>query len=252
MSEPTSQAWWVPDHPTAAEPEVAVTTRMTEPSGPPDLLLLQAPSGASDRFARRRSVAIGAGAGGAVLVLGLAGWGLTTVLRPAPAAPGRAAASRVHSVDPATVTASASSTQHPDGPISYAVANTLDGDPATAWNSDGARDGQGPGIALTYRFAEPVDLAAISVLNGYQKVRPRPGKPALDLYPLNERVRRLRVVTDSGSWNWDLADSRARQVFTPAHGSTRTVRLEVTSIYPSSAYPDLALSEVSFTAATPG
>jgi hypothetical protein len=266
MSEPTSQAWWVPDHSAAGEPagpaaatsapagpEVAVTTRLTEPSGPPDLLLLQAPSAASDRSARRRAVAIGAGAGGVVLLLGLAGWGLTTVLRPARTpATGNVAASRVRSVDPATVTASASSTQHPDGPISYAVANTLDGDPATAWNSDGARDGQGPGIALTYRFAEPVDLAAISVLNGYQKVRPRPGRPALDLYPLNERVRRLRVVTDSGAWNWDLADSRARQVFTPAHGSTRTVRLEVTSIYPSSAYPDLALSEVSFTAATPG
>ena len=187
-----------------------------------------------------------------MLVLGLAGWGLTTALRPAQPVPARAAAPGVHSVDPATVTASASSTQHPDGPISYAVANTLDGDPTTAWNSDGARDGKGPGITLTYRFAEPVDLAAISVLNGYQKVRPRPGKLRLDLYPLNERVHRLRVVTDSGSWNWDLADSRARQVFTPAHGSTRTVRLEVTSTYPSSAYPDVALSEVSFIAAAAG
>jgi hypothetical protein len=288
MSEPTTEAWWVRDvDPTVpkppdgssgwsgsgtpdgssgsdrssgssgssavAAPELAVTTRLTEPAGPPDLVLRPAGAKAIDDPARRRSMVLGAGAGAALLLLLLAaaGWGLTSALRPSPLAPGPAPSARVRTIDPATVTASASSTQHPDGQISYAVANTLDGDPATAWNSDGARDGKGPGITLTYRFARPVDLAGISLLNGYQKVRSRPGRPPLDLYPVNERVHRLRVITDAGAWIWDLADVRTRQAFGAAHGSTRTVRLEVESIYPSSAYPDLALSEVSFAASTP-
>jgi hypothetical protein len=287
MSEPTTEAWWVRDvDPTVpkppdgssgwsgsgtpdgssgsdrssgssgssavAAPELAVTTRLTEPAGPPDLVLRPAGAKAIDDPARRRSMVLGAGAGAALLLLlAAAGWGLTSALRPSPLAPGPAPSARVRTIDPATVTASASSTQHPDGQISYAVANTLDGDPATAWNSDGARDGKGPGITLTYRFARPVDLAGISLLNGYQKVRSRPGRPPLDLYPVNERVHRLRVITDAGAWIWDLADVRTRQAFGAAHGSTRTVRLEVESIYPSSAYPDLALSEVSFAASTP-
>lgn len=264
MSEPTTEAWWVRElapavtdppggssGPVAPGPEPALTTRLPDPSGPPDLVLRPAGTAAIDASARRRRVALGAGAG-AVLLLALAGWALTIAMRPGPAPDSAAPPPRVHTIDPATVTASASSTQHPDGQISYAVANTLDGDPATAWNSDGALDGKGPGIALTYRFAQPVRLAGISVLNGYQKVRLRPGRQPLDLYPVNERVHRLKVITDAGSWTWDLADTRSRQAFGAARGTTRTVRLEIASVYPSSAYPDLALSEVSFSAATTG
>jgi hypothetical protein len=152
-------------------------------------------------------------------------------------------------VDPAAITATASSTQEPDGTVTYAAGNTLDGDPATAWNSNGGVRGKSTGISLTYSFSHPLRLRGIVVRNGYQKVRQRPGHGLVDLYPANARVRRVRVVTDAGRWTWDLADTHSPQAFTGAAGQTRSVRLEILSAYPSTTYPDVAVSEVSFTAA---
>jgi hypothetical protein len=143
-----------------------------------------------------------------------------------------------------SVRASASSTQRPDGSISYAPANTLDGRAATAWNSNG----KGAGVTLAYTFAAPVDLASITVLNGYQKVRTGSDGKTVDLFALNQRVKVVRVVTDAGSVDWTLRDDRAPQTLARAFGRTRTVRLEVQSTYRSRKYADLAVSEVRFTA----
>jgi hypothetical protein len=160
-------------------------------------------------------------------------------------APVRSAGPTAAVAVPATaVRAAASSTQRPDGSISYAPANTLDGRPATAWNSDG----QGAGATLTYTFARPVDLTSITVLNGYQKVLRTSGGKTVDLFALNQRVKALRVVTDAGSVAWTLRDDRGAQTLARAFGRTRTVRLEVQSTYPSRKYKDLAVSEVRFTA----
>jgi hypothetical protein len=150
-------------------------------------------------------------------------------------------------VDAASVRADASSTQVDDGTIGYGPENTLDGDPSTAWNSNGARDGKGQGLRLDYTFSSGLDLRTVTIRNGYQKVRERPGRPAVDLYPLNGRLRRVTVVTDAGRWTWDLADGRAPQTLA-VPGRTRSLRLEVRSVYASTTYPDLAVSEVSFTA----
>lgn len=148
------------------------------------------------------------------------------------------------------IRATASSTQAPEDGITYDAANTLDGNPATAWNSNGKKDGRGPGMTVTYTFSDPVDLRSITVLNGYQKVRTgSSGKKTVDLFQLNARVHRVRVVTDTGKWTWDLADSRDPQTLGREFGRTGTVRLQVVSVYRSDRYLDLALSEVSFTAA---
>jgi len=273
VTEPTTAAWWVHDRPEQSGPAVeerlpavravAVTTRLPDGDGPPDLVLIPArpaPRAVVGLAVRpglpRRGVLVGVLAGAAaLLLLGLATRGLVAALHPdrqgVPTGTSDGSGARVLPVDPAGVTVSASSTQHDDGDISYTAANTLDGDPATAWNSDGARDGKGPGMTLTYTVAAPIELHSISVLNGYQKVRPRPGRSALDLYPLNARVQRLRVVTDAGAWFWDLADTRSAQTFTRAAGRTGRVRLEIVSVYPSATYPDVALSEVSFTSSLP-
>jgi hypothetical protein len=146
---------------------------------------------------------------------------------------------------PKVVRAAASSTQRRDGTITYTAANTLDGRPETAWNSDG----QGAGAWLTFTFASPVDLTAVTVLNGYQKTRPGKKGATVDLYALNERARVVRVVTDAGSVAWNLRDERAPQTLEHAFGRTRTVRLQVVATYPSARYDDLAISEVRFTAA---
>jgi hypothetical protein len=197
---------------------------------------------------RRPAGAVLGGAAALVLVAAAAVAGLNSRSggddRTAPAGSARPAAATAEAVPVSSVRASASTTQHPDGAISYAAANTLDGRAATAWNSDG----QGAGATLTYTFAAPVDLTSITVLNGYQKMRTGAHGKTVDLFALNQRVKALRVVTDAGSVAWTLRDDRAPQTLTRAFGPTRTVRLEVLSTYPSRRYTDLAVSEVRFTA----
>jgi hypothetical protein len=145
-------------------------------------------------------------------------------------------------IDLGTVKGSASSVQRPDGGITYTVGNTLDGDPSTAWNSDGARDGRGPGIVLSYRFATQVDLSMITLRNGYQKMRTK----GADLWERNERVKRLLVITDSGQWTWDLKDAKDPQTLTQKFGRTTSVKLKIVSVYPSTRYTDVAISEIAF------
>lgn len=147
------------------------------------------------------------------------------------------------------ISATASSTQTADSGITYAIDNTLDGDPVTAWNSDGDTDGRGPGITLTYSFSSTVDLRSITVLNGYQKVRTNNNGSTVDLYTLNNRVRQFLVVTDGGQWTWDLMDSKQAQTLSESFGPTRQVVLKVLAVYESDRYKDLAISEVSFAAA---
>jgi hypothetical protein len=259
---PPPDAWWTRSGPDVAAPsDVAVEDEVTveEPPrvvvrpGPTVLLsrrrlrqIRQLRQSRDHRARRRRRRLLPAAIAAGIVLAGGAGAVLLT-MRPDPVPPAARTAGRAVPVDRASVTATASSTQSPDGTITYAAANTLDGDLSTAWNSDGAK-GRGPGTTLTYTFAQPVDLRDITVHNGYQKVRTRPGKAPLDLYPVNQRVRRLRVVTDAGSWAWELADTRAAQTFAGAAGRTGSVRLEIVTVYRSTTYPDVALSEVAFTA----
>jgi hypothetical protein len=198
----------------------------------------------ADGERRGRLVTVGGVALAIVLVLAGAGLLVSRLHDDRTASGGGAPAA---AVDLTTVRGSASSVQRPDGGISYDVANTLDGNPNTAWNSDGAKDGRGPGIALTYQFAGPVDLRSITIRNGYQKVRAKDG---VDLWPLNERVRQLEVITDTGTWTWPLSDTKDPQTLQQHFGRTRTVRLKIVQIYPSQKYKDVAISEIAFMAAS--
>jgi hypothetical protein len=196
----------------------------------------------------RRLLAVACGAAALVLV----GTAAVAGLRSGSAEGGDrspASATSAHAgavpVDPAAVRATASSSQQADGAVTYLPKNTLDGRPQTAWNSDG----QGVGASLTYTFPSPVDLKAVTVLNGYQKVLHTSSGRVVDLYALNERVRTFTVITDAGRVTWKLRDDRAPQTLTRDFGPTRTVRLEVSAIYPSGKYHDLALSDVTFEAA---
>jgi hypothetical protein len=220
-----------PPPPVSFPPRPADPALATQPPPPP----------------RRPGLGVLAGAAAAVVVVGgVAVAGLRSSGggedRTAPA--GSSARGSAVAVAADTVRASASSTQRRDGSITYGAANTLDGRPETAWNSNG----QGAGASLTYTFAAPVDLASITVLNGYQKVRTASNGSTVDLFALNERVQTLRVVTDAGSTEWTLRDDRSPQTLSRAFGRTRTVRLQVVSTYPSSRYRDLGVSEVRFTA----
>lgn len=157
------------------------------------------------------------------------------------------AAAKPAPIDLSTVTAEASSEQDAEGGTSYGADNTLDGKLATAWNSDGKADGAGPGITLTYTFDAPVDLRSVSLTNGYQKVIKSNGKNR-DLYTANSRVKQVKVVTDGGEWTWTLQDARAPQTLRKEFGRTKTVTLEILSVYKGAQYKDTAISEVAFTA----
>jgi hypothetical protein len=229
-------------------PPAAAQTQEAPPATPAPVVP-QAPAVAPGPWSqRRRAAGVLGGAVAIVLVAAAAVAGLRSGSgggeRTSPVRSSRPAAAAVVAVPATSVRASASSTQRPDGSISYAPANTLDGRATTAWNSDG----QGAGASLTYTFATPVDLTSITVLNGYQKALRTSGGKSVDLYALNQRVKALRVVTDAGSVAWTLRDDRTPQSLARAFGRTRTVRLEVLSTYPSRKYTDLAVSEVRFTA----
>jgi len=127
--------------------------------------------------------------------------------------------------------------------VTYVPANMLDGDPKTAWNSNGDKVGDGKGVVLTFTFAEPVRLRGVAVLNGYQKKITNG-----DLYTKNSRVGGLTVKTDAATKDWALRDAREAQALEADLGETSTVTLTVTDVYPGDTYKDLALSEVSFLA----
>jgi hypothetical protein len=164
---------------------------------------------------------------------------------PPPVRPAEGAAAAVDTSGPrpiegSTIRATATSVQKPDDGVTYGAVNTLDDRPTTAWNSRG----KGVGTRLTYTFAGPVELASISVLNGYHKI----GTSGRDLWALNERIRQLRVVTENDTFVWELPDTKERQTLTRDFGRTRTVRLQILSTYAGEKYQDVGLSEIGFTA----
>lgn len=139
-------------------------------------------------------------------------------------------------VDPATITASASSTLPDEPPYTYGVKNTLDGNPETAWN-DGA-PGSGAGEKLTYKFARPVRLTSIRLINGYAS------NPTL--FQQNARLRNVVLVTEAGRFPFTIGDVFDRQQFDIDFGRTSSLVIEVVSVYPGTKYEDLALSEIEF------
>lgn len=134
------------------------------------------------------------------------------------------------------VKATASSVLPPAPPYRYDPDLLLDGNPATAWNSDG--DAGGQPIEITFTFDGPVSLGRIEVANGYQSNK--------DAYARNRRVKRVLVVTDAQQIPLDLADSEGFQRFDRDFGRTTKAVLRIESDYPGNRYDDIAISEVRF------
>lgn len=139
------------------------------------------------------------------------------------------------------ITVKASSTL-PDPFGTYKAENTLDGDLATAWNSDGDVVGATARVTLTYRFKEPRDLRAIEIGNGYQR--------STTSFYNNSRVRRLLVSTDSAKLSFELLDRKGRQTISGDFGRTDRVVLTVEAVYRDTprktVHKDCAVSEVAF------
>ena len=139
----------------------------------------------------------------------------------------------------------ASSFLQPDGAITYTPENTIDGNLDTAWNSDSAAD-DGRGQVLTFRFAEPIDLRKISLVNGYAK--------GVDIYDANHRLKELIITTDTVSRPVSLFDSTDEQDIVFGFGFTSKVEIEVVDVFVGTGFAnpaltaDLALTEISFLA----
>jgi hypothetical protein len=120
----------------------------------------------------------------------------------------------------------------------YAISNTLDGNPQTVWNSDGDKLDTNVGVTLTYTFAEPVDLARITILNGSAKSEKS--------YRDNQRTMTFSVRTEAGTTEWQLDDVRERQSLNLSGARTSAVKLAVVNTAAGDRFKDLAVADISF------
>ena len=150
-------------------------------------------------------------------------------------------------LSPDRIAVEASSELESAGELTYGARNTLDGNRETAWNSDAADP---VGQTLTYRFAEPVELTALRLVNGYAK--------SDEIYAANHRLKSVMVITDEASRPLTLLDTDDPQEISFEFGLTSKVIIEVTEIFEGQGFDnpeissDLALSEIAFVAVQPG
>ncbi len=183
----------------------------------------------------------------AVLLLALIGGGAAFFLLRKPAAPPVASSSTTTApevppvkLDGGTIEAKASS-ELPSETGRYAIANTLDGDLTTAWNSNGDEIGPTGKVTLTYTFPGTVDLRQIEFFNGYQKSE--------ESYFNNGRPHHIVITTDAGQQQIDLDDATGSQKITlTAPGPTKSVKLRIESVYrdDNTTYQDMAISDIAF------
>ena len=118
---------------------------------------------------------------------------------------------------------------------SFQATNLVDGDLTTPWQ-EGA-NGAGLGEWVRFEFTQPVELARLEILNGYQKDDER--------YLGNPRVRLVMVEYSSGATQLvELSDVRDPQIVNPTSEAVEWVKLAIVSVYPGDKWEDTALSEV--------
>ncbi|MDP8928231.1 MAG: discoidin domain-containing protein [Actinomycetota bacterium] len=138
------------------------------------------------------------------------------------------------------IAAEASSTHPPYKNLTYGIQNTIDGDKQTAWNSNESATGQW----LRYTFDRPYRVVRIDFTNGYVKDDER--------FRRNHRLKDIRVVTDTGTFEAKLQDIPQTQTINKEFGVTNVVEIEVLTVYEAQRYnnrppyKDLALTEVIF------
>lgn len=108
----------------------------------------------------------------------------------------------------------------------YAPANLLDDDPATAWRVAGAA----VGTELVMRFDSPVTLTTVGLVNGYAKTSVSDGT-TYDLYTGGRRVTAVTwMLGDAPPVRQELSQTREPQVIDVGAVTTDTVRLRIESV----------------------
>lgn len=127
----------------------------------------------------------------------------------------------------------------PSGGERYGAPQMADGDPTTAWNSDGEVHEDGVGERIDLFLEQPGWIDRIVIANGHQR--------DAESYADNARIRRAELVLDGRQrLSVRLEDlGRQRQVIElPQPRLTTTVHLEVTETFAGDTYPDLAVSDI--------
>lgn len=137
-------------------------------------------------------------------------------------------------------TASATETLAPQGGISYAAKNVLDGKLSTCWAYDAAKT---PGAELGIQLSEPSVLRGLSIVPGYAK--------SDAAYRNNRRAERIEVrLSDGTVLTRDINDMldigfdcRVLVLFEGIHEVDSLV-IRVLSTYPGEKYDDMCISEI--------
>jgi hypothetical protein len=137
--------------------------------------------------------------------------------------------------------------------VTFAATHLLDGDPETCWRTPGDATGK----AITFGFAEPIEMSAVGLVNGYAKTA-SDASGTYDWYAGNRRTLEVEWTFDDGTvLTQDLRQTRRMQTVTLDEGVVTervTVRLlEVTPPGSGRASRNYtALSEVSLRGAASG
>ncbi len=108
----------------------------------------------------------------------------------------------------------------------YVAANMLDEDPRTCWRARG----DATGSELVFTFAEPVEITAVGLVNGYAKTD-GVGARALDWYAGNRRVTAVTWTFDDGTTvPQDLREVRDLQSLQVDPVTTGSVRLRIVEV----------------------
>ncbi|MEM9131405.1 MAG: discoidin domain-containing protein [Actinomycetota bacterium] len=141
------------------------------------------------------------------------------------------------------VTAAASSSLAGSGALTYGPDNLLDGDTDTAWNDDTGAATDGAGQWLQFDLAQPRDLLAVEIVNGYAK--------SDEVFTRNEAARAVQLTTDTGVVVDAVLDrtTNVQRIGIDAPGAS-SVTITVIDVYPGQTYQglapytDLALTDV--------
>ena len=105
--------------------------------------------------------------------------------------------------------------------VTYVAANTVDGDPGTAWRTEG----DGNGVTLSFDLTRPTYVTEVGLIPGYDKVDPSDGT---DRFTEERRIRQVTWTFDDGvTQDQAFADSRDLQTIQIPGVLTSTVRVTI-------------------------
>lgn len=225
-----------PPPPSPPDPPVQPDTQPIPPLPPPQPPPQPAPPvpAVPPRPGGRPLLVLAAGAA-VVLLVGVIAFAL---------AGGDGPPSQVAAVDPSLITVTPRCLiPPPDGSSTHDAENTLDGDRDTAWNcrlEPASTSTVRPvnDVTLVYRFARPVRLARIDLVNGFARTA--------RLFDLNARVREVTITTDTQAVTTTLSDSSQPQQVAADFGVTNILLFRVQSVYPGNGFPDVAMTDIEF------